>query len=489
MSTQPRRTSLHSPLAVWCVLSLLVSIALSACGGSGGSATVSPSPTSDPQTYFAAAVSGAYAGSSISDAEYLSTYTVDDTKKTFSQSIYTFGSGNQKGPQLDYSGTSEVFARGLAEFTISYSNSTYGSSVNAGAGINYNPPLGGNWFFEMAGQTGGIVSLKGMPFVPVVAARDCTLGAKTTTYQFVSIPSYIGPNLAGFTGGIQNWTPGDDTAYGTVQISGNGNTVNFSNIQQFTADGAKVSSYSDLPGSPSAITSISGACSPTFYGSTISVSGQANITNPGVGETISSTAVLGIGPSGLLVENNGQTSNLVSNASLAGYQPFMGSGTGAMGLPQPSSAIDVTALSGAQFVGVFYSGGSTTTDWTSAIASFGFPSLPASCPFGNFQSPLFGGDYPGNDPTQSPQGVQQGYGNCDVVVDLGKQDPKNNGLFPAATVFIGAGFAGNHDTTTHSFPATVIAGQLNGKYAVFAIGVDTTATPEQAWGIYLFQSN
>jgi hypothetical protein len=39
--------------------------------------------------------------------------------------------------------------------------------------------------------------------------------------------------------------------------------------------------------------------------------------------------------------------------------------------------------------------------------------------------------------------------------------------------------------TTDSISAVAIAGQLNGKYAVFLLGVDST----QPWAIYLLQSN
>jgi len=322
-----------------------------------------------------------------------------------------------------------------------------------------------------------------------VAAATCPAYANPTRFQFVSIPSYIGPDLAGFTGGIQNWDPTIDTAYGIVDVSGKGSTVNFSNIQQFTAAGAKVTSYPDVSGNPSAVSSIAGACSPTFYGNTVSVPTETMITDPGVGETISSGAVVGVGPSGLLVESDGQTLSLVSNAKFSGYEPFLGSGTGAVGLPQPSSSVDVGALSAAQYLGTIYGGGSSTSNWTSLLASFGFSGPPSGCPSGSFQAPVLGGDFPGNDPTQSPQGASSGYGNCNVVIDLGKQDAANNGLFPNATIYLGSGFAGNGTKSSYSFPATAIAGQLGNKYAIFAIGVDSTGTPNQAWGIYLFQSN
>jgi hypothetical protein len=474
-----------SAITAW--VGAIATAAIWGCGGSSNTSSGGPPPqVKVPATYFAVAVAGAYAGASISDSEYLSTYTVDDTKQTFAQSIYTFGSGDQKGPQLDYSGNSATAARGLVHLGITYSNSLYGSSVNNGSGVSYNPPLSGNWLFELPGQAGGFVDLKGMPFVPMVAAQQCPSGSQS--FEFISIPTYVGADQAGFNGGIHNWNPDQDVAYGAVSISANGTAITFSKIRQFTASGKSVSSYPDIEGDPPAINSIEGACSPTFYGNTISVPGQVSISNPGVGETISAPAVVGIGPSGLLVENDGETSSLVANAGLSGYQPFLGSGTGAVGLVEPTSQIDIGSLSKAQFVGVTYGGGTTTGDWTSTMTSMGFPSAPSGCPTGSFHTPLFGGDYPGNDPTQSPAGVQAGFGNCNLVLDLGAEDPSNKGLFRNSTVYFGAGFGGKA-TARHSFPATAIVGQLDGKFAVFAIGVDNNGSPAQARGIYLFQSN
>ena len=77
----------------------------------------------------------------------------------------------------------------------------------------------------------------------------------------------------------------------------------------------------------------------------------------------------------------------------------------------------------------------------------------------------------------------------DIGIDLGQQSSSQAGLFPNATIYLSQEFTGNTTAGTYSFPATAIAGQLNGKYAVFVIGVDTTGTPNQAWGVYLFQSN
>jgi hypothetical protein len=63
---------------------------------------------------------------------------------------------------------------------------------------------------------------------------------------------------------------------------------------------------------------------------------------------------------------------------------------------------------------------------------------------------------------------------------------------PNATVWVGGAGAGagtvyasNIVGSTYSFSAVAIAGQTNGKYAIFLIGKDST----QPWVIYLLQSN
>lgn len=370
---------------------------------------------------------------------------------------------------MNYSGSTTALSRGLLSLGIDFSSGAFGKSYPTG-----------NFAIELAGQAGGLVNLQGMPFVPLVAAQDCPSFTTTQTFQFVSIPP---------------WNP-LDTAYGRVDISTSGSTVTFNNIQQFTSTGSQVTSYPDLTNNPSAITSTTGACSSTFYGNTVSVPNPLTITNPGVGQSVTPGAIVGIGPSNLLVEANKSYGSEAGNSSTSGYQPFLGAGTGAMGLPQPSSpfsSTSINALTGAQYLGVFWGSGSVH-DWSSLVASFGFPSLLSSCasiipPGVTLTNPIYGGDFPDNNPGSAAVQANGGYGNCDFVIDLGAQDSANNGLFPKSIVYVGPGFPINTTKSTYSFNATAIAGQLNGKFAIFLIGVDTTGTPNQTWGIYLLQSN
>ena len=41
------------------------------------------------------------------------------------------------------------------------------------------------------------------------------------------------------------WDSQFDTAYGSVDIGGSGNTINFNNIKQYTISGMQLTSYAD----------------------------------------------------------------------------------------------------------------------------------------------------------------------------------------------------------------------------------------------------
>jgi hypothetical protein len=206
-------------------------------------------------------------------------------------------------------------------------------------------------------------------------------------------------------------------------------------------------------------------------------------------ETFGVSATVGIGPSGLLVENNGsgnEASTSSGSALSAAFQPFLGAGSGAVGLPKPASALSIDALTGAQYLGFVYNINSQT-DWSSTLASFGgFPSsLPSSCASvvdttGSQTNGIFGGDFPNNDPTMTGDAGVATFGNCDLSIYLNGQDPANAGLYPNATVTVGANFSGN--TAGETYSAVAIAGQLQGKFAIFLIS-------SAGEGIYLLQSN
>ncbi len=253
-----------------------------------------------------------------------------------------------------------------------------------------------------------------------------------------------------------------------MDISSNSSTVTFNNIHQHTLP--SVGGTGAPAQQPSS--SVTSTCGATVFGNTITV-GQITVTNPQPGGGLSTPpqASVGIGPTGLLVEHNGAGDASVTFPGTSPglfYDNTLGAGTGAVGLPKPSSPLDTGTLIGAQYLGfVFgagmYGGNSTVapTGWSSHLTSFGFSSAPPSCAAvtASTSTLIYGGDFTNDDPSTS----SNGFGNCDLAIDLGTQDSANNGLFPKATVWLGANYAGNKTGQTYSFSAVAIAGQLSAR--------------------------
>jgi hypothetical protein len=246
---------------------------------------------------------------------------------------------------------------------------------------------------------------------------------------------------------------------------------------------------------------VKAACSPTYYGQVISVPSTDTI---GDSESISSTSsTIGVGPSGFLVEDAG--AEAADPTTGLTYENILGAGYGAIGLPQPSS--DITpALLAAQFQGFLYSPDAPKFSLISSFAGSSDTSSACAIFVGQLNtanltpSPntIYGGDYEltattgtTTVTTNDPNGTV----NCDIAIDLGTQDPKNNGLYPVVNVYIDNTFpdfptsvAGN----VYFFSAVAVAGQFQGKNAIFLIGADAEGTggpPKRAWGIYLLQPN
>lgn len=439
---------------------LLLMLSLAGCGGSSTSSSSTTQPAG-PRVYFAPSVVG---------GTVMSTFLFDDGASTFSQM--------QPGPQILNAGQFDVAQRGLRDLQIS---TTYVNDRPTGTGQT------GGFALELSGQAGGLVQLPGQPAAPLAAPTNCPTFATAQTYQFVTIPAaLLAPGSAPALGG---WDATAETAYGSVDISTTGSTVNFQNIHQFTLPSGGGTGAPEQPSAPA----VSGACAQTSFGYTIAAPVQAVISNPGAAgagsSVVSPQATIGIGPSGLLVEDNGSFSggSLAKSSPPLPYENLLGAGTGAVGMPQSSTALDTSALVGAQYLGFIsaagvYNNGSAKTGWSSHLASFGFSALPLSCASVNTNSPtvIFGGDFPKDNPSASG-----GIGNSDFALDLGTQDSVHNGLFPHASIWVGAQYPANTAGGCYSFSAVAIAGQLNGKYAIFVIGVDAS----QPWAIYLLQSN
>jgi len=450
----------------WLGLGLAASLGMMAAGCGSSNTPATTTPAANPsQLYFAPTLGDQYA----------STYAIDHTANTFVRDVYGFDGSPAAGATVTDSGAVSMLSNGVVSLAVSYNESTSGVQT-----ID-NPPLTGNWAVELPGQA-ALIGMKAYSnFTPAVPTESCPDLSTPENFLFVTIPNRLSSNSTPITS--NKWNPSLETAFGTAQISTKGTTVQFNSISQyaFPASGAAPVAPSN-PGQAS----VSTACSPTFYGYTIGVPNSVTVINPGNGQSVPPSATIGIGPAGFLVEDAG-------SSQIAGqpYENVLGAGYGAIGLPMPSSALSTSTLTAAQYQGFLYgSGGPVSLTQTgpgfSLIGSFGYSNLQTACP--TLPAPstatiLYGGEFANNDPSSNAAG------NCDLAFDLGAQDSKTNGLFPAATVYVTAAFPKNGISSAYSFPAVAIAGQIGKKYAIFLIGVDTAGSPSQAWGIYLLQSN
>jgi len=465
-SSQPISLSGKFALAASLAGSLGFALCLAGCSSSATSSSATSQQTTP--VYMAPTVSGT--GNNVGALVYS---VDDDTNGTFQATDYdTLSTLAPVASQTLYSGNVAAGLRGLHTLatTESYSiGAISGTTTYQWLPTRYDPAVTGGFAVELSGQAGGLVQLAELPVAPVVDAAQCP-DSSTHTYQFITLPLALQViNKSGII--YQGWNPATDTAYGSVVVSSSGSTVNLQKINLFTMSSVSVSG---------ARTSATGACGTTSFGNVTNVSEQLVITDPGSNDAsvgvqkISTQAIIGIGAgNGLLVEDNGSST-------------ILGAGTGAVGLAKPSSDITSAAV-GAQYLGFIYSPGvydslnpSTPKNMSSHLASFGFPTVPSGCPSVTAStSPsavIYGGDY---DPTIS----SSGYGNCDFAIDLGPQN--SYGLYPNATIYMGASYSANTQGKFYSFPAVAIAGLINGKYAVFLLGYDNS----QPWTVYLLQSN
>jgi hypothetical protein len=407
-----------------------------------------------------------------------STFAIDNTENTFVRKVYGnygFQPSPANGGTITDSGVISALPNGVTSLGTTYNETSNGKETT------YNPPLTGSWAVEIPGQA-ALIGLKAYTdFTPAVPTESCPNLPSATAFQFVTLPNHL--VTTGTAISLDAWNAQVETAFGSVNILTNGNTVQFSNLSQYTFPASGGS-----PGAPSnpGPTSALALCSPTFYGQTIGYPSAVTVINPGTSESIPPSATIGIGPSGFLVEDAG--TSLVPGQP---YENILGAGYGAIGLPTPSGALTTSAVAAEQYQGFIYGSGGPVSSTQSGpgfslIGSFGYKDLKASCP--TLPAPatgtvLYGGEFANNDPSANA------FGNCDLAIDLGKQDGTTNGLYPAATVYVTSAFSNNGISKSYTFPAVAIAGELKGKYAIFLIGVDTSGSPSQAWGIYLLQSN
>lgn len=373
-----------------------------------------------------------------------------------------------------------------------------------------NPPATGAWAVEIpgAGALGNFLAVNAngasltSPAAPVAVAENtaCPNFPNTAApYLYVTIPGT---------------TPGIDTAdYGGVKITTQGSDVTL-NAQPYLIGSTTLGPTTVPP------TTVTGGCSDTIFGP-LTAYPLNSFTNP------SNLELINFGQSGLLV-----SSYLASPSVTPGA---FGGGTGVIGVAESSSPVDVSAVVAAQYNGFFYAPQNSVPepyDITVLASAFGDDTasspacsvLQTSLVANNGQgansiaalpsaNSLYGGEFlttTGSTTINDPTGAS-GSENCDVAIDLGTQDPVNNGLFPNATIFIGSNYPPfsaakqwNCPNTTAvcavSFPAAAVVGQVQGQYVIFVVS-SVLSTPAaqlpnnsgvpipQPTGIYLFQKS
>lgn len=401
-------------------------------------------------------------------------------------------------PSSVLSGTFATAPTGFLSVTENFAVS--GSSLYLSA---QNPPVTGGWAIEIPGAAALANLLKlnvaGSPLAvsaaPAAMAENtaCPDYAQSASFLYVTVPSASNT---------------EDTAdYGRVGISTEGSAVTF------RADPYLIGPVSQP------VSAVTGGCSQTIFGP-LTAYPLNSFALP------SNVELIAIGNSGLLV------SSFVASGSGSSLGAFAG-GTGVIGLNVPSSPIDVSAVVATQYNGFLYAPDTTaTTTYDLTVLASGYGDNTASSQVCSLlqssivanqgqgadtvatlpsTNSIYGGEFlvtKSNGPVNDPSaGISAE--NCDAVIDLGTQDPSNNGLFPHATVFIGQNFPPFSGTNPWncsstgspcavSFPAAAVVGKLQGQYVIFVVASaashpaaqlpNNLGTPlAQPLGIYLFQ--
>jgi len=358
-------------------------------------------------------------------------------------------------------------------------------------------PLGGAWAVEIRGG-GALANLLTVNTSGIGAGPPATLAGAVATVENTTCPNFPSgaPGIFLFVSVPAASTTGAASVvdYGAASISTQGSAVTIG-AKPFLIGGAS-----------QANSLVTGGCSDSFFGPITSFPlnsvGATNLDR------------IGIGVSGLLVDSfsfnsTGQPGAFGQNSTSSGV----------IGVVMPASAVDVSAVVGGSYNGFLYAPQNQVTtnaplsyDATVLASAFGntkansqpCSALQSSIVANNGQgggtvatlpsaNSLYGGEFLStnggvtlNDPTGAA-----GSEDCDVVIDLGVQDPNNNGLFPNAQIFVGASFPpfsagnpwlcnglsqGNGAPCAVSFPAAAVVGKVQGRFVIFVV-TDPQSTP------------
>ena len=466
--------------------SCLVALALGGCGVVSNPGT--PASANKVFSYFGSpfSVSASDLPRSVSKFDHSA------NQISASSFIHTM-TGDVPSPILD--GTFAIAPTGFLKITENFASGNSGFSAQ-------NPPLTGAWAVEIpgAGALGNLLSLGSsvglnVSAAPVAIAQNtvCPNFSTPAPFLYVTVPT---PSLVS-----------DIADYGGVNISTQGAAVTFQ-AQPYLIGSSALA--------PSTVT---GGCSDTYFGPLTAYP----LNSFGA---ISNLELIAIGQSGFLVSS-------FTPGSTGSSPGAFGGGTGIVGFSAPSSPVDIAAVVAGQYNGFVYAPQNTATasyDITVLASAFGdhagnsqaCSTLQSSLAANNGKgansvaalpsaNSLYGGEFltsSGSSAANDPTGAN-GSENCDVAIDLGVQDPVNNGLFPHATIFIGSNYPPFSSTNPWncfgtalpcavSFPAAAVVGKVQGQFVIFMVasaGSNPAAqlpnnpgsAIAQPVGIYLFQ--
>jgi hypothetical protein len=437
------------------LLCVLLGAAVSCIAGCGGASktvatTTLPTPATPGKfnTYIGTQGAQNVAAPSYIPQGGLLTASLNDTTADFTWQNTTYGY-----PSPGTLGGKFTVASGFLDLsTVSY------GTVN-------NPLLGASpgYALELPGRAvllrPGDNTIPPAMLVPSLSAAtaSCQVINNPAVFQFVTLPDPLDavvetPPFAETYGG---------PAYGVVSASGKGTNYILSSYQSFYLGGASAK--------PAALGS--GLCAQTLAGAAVTIA--ADTTNNVPATTIA------IGPTGFFLMDQTEEKSGSSNGR-----------PGGLGVIQPTSALDVTSIVAGKYLGFEFEPayeGQTLPDGSGLNYPITNP-VAFGVTAGKGTS-IVGGFYPNDDPTQKPL--------TDTTINLGTQDASSNGLFPKASVtipdpgsvcaFNGRGTVGidGAGNPTCSFPAVIVAGNPEGKFALFLIANDFVSS--SAMGIYLFQ--
>jgi len=381
-------------------------------------------------------------------------------------------------------------------------------TTNGGIITPQNPPLSGAWAVEIpgAGALANLLSVNATSTPPIISAAPAVMADNTTCPDFRGPTSFLYVNVPN----PATLSSVDTSNYGSVGIVTQGSDVTFT---------AKPYLIGQLPGTASVAT---GGCSVSTLGALTAYPLNS------YGQTSSNLELISIGKSGLLVSSFNSTGSVSTVGAFGG-------GYGVIGVQEPSSPVDVNAVIGGKYNGFIYAPKNAVKgpyDITVLASAFGnhagndpaCSALQSSLAANHGQgagtvaalpSPntIYGGEFlivGSSGSVNDPSGAL-GSENCDVAIDLGTQDSTNSGLFPNATIFIGANYPpysasnlwdcfGTTSVCAVSFPSAAVVGQVQGQYVMFVVASANSTPPAQLpngfgspipqpVGIYLFQKS